>query len=129
MLLRGHDAPDAKNIVAEITSPVLSLDGDYAYFVSAAFATSDAIHRLNLRDGTETFLIDGDTLAIIPTGPQRGLLLVDRALIKLDASGESLGRAKYLWLVSPDGSPLREIGPTEEPATEQIRRRLLSPPD
>jgi hypothetical protein len=68
---------------------------------------------------------DGITLEVVPKGKYRGFLLVDRALMKFDKNGDSLGRDVYLWLVSPDGKPIKEIGHAAGKAASNFRGKYL----
>jgi hypothetical protein len=125
LLVRGRVGAEAEKIIADIQAPVFSPDFGTVYFLSAAWAVSSAVHKVDIRSRTESFVIDGNSVFVIRTGPLRGMLLVDRALIKSDQNGNSLGRRSYLWLVSSDGKPIREIGDLDHPAVEQRRRALL----
>lgn len=120
-LVQGHDAADPKDIIAGITSPLISPDGKDVYFVSEAWATSGSVQKVDIETKKVTFIIDGNSVGIIRSGENKVMLLVERALIKTDAAGESLGRDIYLWLVSPDGTSRREIGPTDDEVAQKFR--------
>jgi hypothetical protein len=59
-------------------SPHWSLDGKYVYFLSAAWATSAALHQVDVSTGAERFVIDAEDLKIIQNGPYRGMFLISR---------------------------------------------------
>ena len=122
-LLRGRADKDIKKTLAAFSVPCFSLDNRALYFVSAAWATSGSVQRLDLRTRRVQFLVDGDDISVIRRGPDRGALLVERALIKQDKRGESLGRGQYVWVVSPTGKPLRELGPAESKAVAAFRAK------
>ena len=124
-VLRGREDADLKKTIADIAGPVFSLDRKSIYFVSAAWATSGSIQRVDLNTKQVVFVIDGNSVDIITDGIYKGMLLVDRALIKFDKNGESLGRDSYLWLVSADGKPVREIGQTDEADAVKFRAEQL----
>lgn len=122
LLVRGHNAATMENVIGDITSPVMSEDGETVYFLSAAWAVSGALHCVDVRTKKERFMIDANSIEVVRTGPYRGCLLVDRHLIKYDDKGESLGRDSYLWLVSADGKPIREIGRSDDSAATLFRQ-------
>lgn len=125
LLVRGRDDRDPAHIIADISRPVFSPDGTSVYFLSAAYAVTGTVKRVDLATGAVTNLIDGTAFEVIPRGPYAGHLLVERALIKRDAAGNSLGRDGYTWLVSADGRPLREIGPTGGPEDARFKAQNL----
>ncbi len=125
LLVAGRDDDDPKKVIADISDPILSLKQDAIYFETAAWMVSGAIHRVDLKTKKISFVIDGSIVGLIPTGRYAGSLLVERALIKFDANGESLGRDIYLWLVSPDGNIRHEIGLVYGAAAEGFVRRHL----
>ena len=125
LLLEGKSAPQAKNMLANFDSPQFSQDGRYVYFKSDAWATSDSIQRISVASRKVRFVIDGVNFKMIPHGRYGGFLLVERALIKFDKNGGSLGRDVYLWLVSPEGKPMREIGQAEGEAAASFKKECF----
>ena len=125
LVLRGRYDDDLMKTIACINHPVFSLDQKSIYYVSAAFATSGAIHRVDLKTKEDVFVIDGGSVDVIPDGKYKGLLLVDRALIKFDQNGETMGRNDYLWLVFADGKPFFEIGQSEGADAVRFRAENL----
>lgn len=125
-LLRGREDADLKKTLAGFSSLCFSLDSHAVYFVSAAWATSGSVQKLDLKTRRVQFLIDGNDVAVIKRGAHRGSLLVERALIKYDkGSGESLGRSASLWVVTPTGKPLREVGEAQSEAVAAFRKSFL----
>jgi len=122
LLIKGKDDPQIERTLAGFESPRFSPDSSSIYFISAAWATSSSIQKISLYTKKVRFMIDGVSLEVIPKGKYSGFLLVDRALIKFDKNGESLGRDVYLWLVSPDGKPIKEIGQAEGKAASDFRK-------
>lgn len=125
LLAEGKEDPQIEKTLAGFRSPCFSPDGRSIYFISAAWATSDAIQKISLDTKRVRFMTDGIALEVIPKGEYGGFLLVERALIKFDKNGDSLGRDVYLWLVSPDGKPVREIGQAESKAASDFREEHL----
>jgi len=58
--------------------PVFSLDSTSLFVAVDAWATANAIHRIDLADRTDHFLIDGNSNEMIPGGRWRGHLMVWR---------------------------------------------------
>lgn len=110
LLVRGRADDDITKTIAEISDPKFDPEMRTLYFVSAAWATSGSIQKVDLKSKKISYLIDGNGVEVIFSGPNKGRLIVDRALIKHDENGESTGRNSYLWLVSPEGKPMYEIG-------------------
>jgi dipeptidyl aminopeptidase/acylaminoacyl peptidase len=125
LLAQGKEDPAIEKTLAGFESPCFSPDSRFVYFMSAAWATSGSIQKLSLETKQVRFMTDGNSLAVIPSGKYQGHLLVDRAVIKFDNKGESLGRDLYLWLVSPEGKLLREIGQSEGKAASRFRKENL----
>lgn len=125
LLLRGKDDSDPKKVLAGFSSLCFSPEGQYLYFVSAAWATSGSVQKLDLKTRNVQFLIDGDEVVVVKRGPNAGALLVERALIKHNKSGESLGRGRYIWLVSSIGKPLRELGLAESKLVATFRSKYV----
>jgi hypothetical protein len=57
---------------------VFSVDGTSLFVEVAAWTTSDAIHRIDLADKTDHFVIDGNSCDLITGGRWRGNLMVWR---------------------------------------------------
>ena len=121
-ILRDKPNEDPSKAISEIADPVFSPDMRSIYFVSAAWATSGSIQKVDLKSKKVRFLIDGNSVEVIPKGPYKGMLFVDRSLIKFDKKGESLGRDMFSWLVSPNGKPKFEIGLAEGSAVKKFRK-------
>jgi len=125
LLVRGKSGPEMEKTIAGIASPRFSLDGRTIYFLSFAWVTSGSIQMVSVKTKKLRFITDGVALDVIyKAGEYRGFLLIDRALIKSDSNGNSLGRDVYLWLYSPDGKPVREIGQTDGEAAEKFRAEV-----
>ncbi|GAB6140505.1 hypothetical protein JCM14076_12340 [Methylosoma difficile] len=123
LLVRGKEDAQIEKTLAGFESPRFSPDNRSIYFISAAWATSGSIQKIELDTKKIQFLTDGVTLEVISNkGEYNGFLLVDKALIKLDKDGDSLGRDLYLWLISPNGNPLKEIGQGESKEALEFRK-------
>ena len=120
LLAKGRASDDMKKVLACLNSPCFSLDDKAVYFLSAAWATSNSIHRITLATKKVDFITNGNSISVIKQGQHAGSLLIDRALIKYDKQGESMGRDSYLWLFSADGKPVKEIGDSEGTAARKF---------
>ena len=84
---------------------VLSPDSRNLYFLSAAWATSNAIHALNLSTGVVSFVSPGNEIFVIRTGEYRGNLVMQKH--KYFVGG---GSYDQYWAVSPEGKELGLAG-------------------
>lgn len=77
-LAAPHSGSDPTQEFMSVGGPIFSLDGGFVYVSAAAWATSEAVHQVNVATGSERYVIDGWILSVIRTGPYRGYLLVQR---------------------------------------------------
>lgn len=108
MLLQGVESKDAKGLLAEFQAPQFSPDGGSIYFLSAAYATSGAVHVVGIRAAKEHFVCPGNSLEVIRAGEYTGDLIVQQHRYFLGA-----GSYDWYWLLRPDG---RDLGPIGEDA-------------
>jgi len=120
-ILHWHeDWRDLKKNLTGLTSPVWSPDGRFVYVLSSAWATSWAVHQVEIPSGRETFVIDGADLKVIQDGPYRGMLLVSRHTCH-QAPG-----CDYPWsIVRPDGSTVLTIPGSAQGDGEAVVTRWL----
>ncbi|MEQ5839474.1 hypothetical protein N0A02_08515 [Paraburkholderia acidicola] len=112
-LVEGAGAEDPKRVLAALSSPSFSPDGQTVYFMSAAWVTSSSIHSVELSSGKERFVTDGNSLEVIPAGKYRGDLIVNKHKYWLAS-----GSYDWYWLVSPAGKEIAPIGPDDESVEE-----------
>ena len=65
-------------LIGGIAGAQFSPDGRRLYFVSSAWATSGAVHVIDLATRKERFFTDGSSLVIVPNGDYRGCLLIQK---------------------------------------------------
>lgn len=107
LLVRGKgDAKEMRNVLAALQTPQFSPDGKQVYFGSAAWATSGAIHAVDLRTRRVRFVMPGNGLEVVRTGEYRGCLLVQQHRYFLGG-----GSFDWFWLFRADG---KEVGPVGE---------------
>jgi hypothetical protein len=100
LVLMGQPNDDLKQDFQAMRHPTWSLDGGFVYVMTSAWATSDAIHQINVRTGARRFVIDGNSLSVIRNGPYRGMLLVSRHLYH---EAPDYGSYEPTFVVRPDG--------------------------
>jgi dipeptidyl aminopeptidase/acylaminoacyl peptidase len=115
LLAEGHEDSDPKHTLADLNSPTFSPDGHTIYFKSAAWATSGAVHAIDLKNGSERFVTDGNSLVVMPAGKYKGYLIVSKH--KYWMAG---GSYDWYWLISPAGAVVDAIGPDLE-SIEQFK--------
>jgi hypothetical protein len=91
---------DPKLNLQSLNHPNFSLDGHFIYVLADAWATSAAVHQVNVDTGIERFVIDGNSDAVVRTGPYRGYLLVSRHKYH---PAPALGSYDPVDVVRPDG--------------------------
>jgi hypothetical protein len=99
---------DPKQNLSYQSHPAFSPSGKILYFMATAWATSDAIHSLDIASGQERFVCDGNSLEVVPGGRFSGYLMVQKH--KYRPSGPAYDD---YWLVTPLGKEIRRLGATE----------------
>ena len=117
---RSDTAPE--RALAAFQAPQFSPDGRRIYFLSSAWATSGAVHFVDVASGARRFLVPGNSLEVATTGRYAGHLLVEQH--RYFVAG---GSYDWLWLFTPLG---REVGPVaeSEAAAEEFRATFLRRP-
>lgn len=95
---------EPKQNLTELNNPAFSLTGDTIYFMAAAWATSNAIHAIDLTTNKQRYVTDGNSFEQITSGKYQGYLKV--AKHKYYKSG---GSYEQIWLVSTTGKPIKAI--------------------
>jgi hypothetical protein len=113
---KPRDAPE--NNLSEFNSLVFSTDGNMLYFLSAAWATSNALHVLNLSTGKEHFITDADDVLVMGKGKFATHLIVMKH--KYFKQG---GSFNYYWLMTPKGKEIKMVGKDREQAERFIREQ------
>jgi len=78
LLFRGKASQKPERNLVTFDSPRWSLDGGFVYIDADAWATSSAVHQINVRTGAERYVVDGGLAGVIRNGPYRGYLLVNQ---------------------------------------------------
>ena len=121
MVARGRAGETAGETLALMQGPRFSPDGRRIYVLSAAWATSGAVHGIDVDSGRDRFIAPGNSLDVVPWGEYAGYLLVSQHRNFLAG-----GSYDWIWLVAPDG---REVGPVgeDERAVEEFRAMYVDP--
>ena len=98
IILREQPDADPQNTLYSFSNLYLSPDAKNLYFNSAAWATSGAIHSLNIETGTVKFISAGELACVVLSGEYQGDLIVMKH--KYFVQG---GSHDDLYLVSTDG--------------------------
>ena len=89
--------------ILNIQDPTLSLDEQYLYFTTEAFATTDELVKVELRTGIWSKIFPAQNFELIKKGPYKNLFLVGKSQIK------GGGRDTYYYLVNEKNETLKEF--------------------
>ncbi len=117
LLVRSAPNGNPKALLAGLSAPQFSPDGRTVYFLSAAWATSGAVHSVDVVTRKVAYVCPGNELEVIRTGEYRGHLIVQQH--KYFVGG---GSYDWYWLLRADG---REIGPLGE-NTEMFKATFVT---
>ena len=117
-VVKSHvDDDNAEANLAQFNSLAFSVAGDRLYFLSAGWMTSDALHVLDLSTGKQKYLVDGNSVFVIPTGRYAGHLIVEQRHYL-----EEGGASNYYWLLTPAGKEVKMAGKTWKQAMQFVKR-------
>ena len=105
-----HDEPQ-RNLMG-FAGLQFSPDGRTLYFLTEAWATSGAIHALDLQTLEERFVIDAVALLVIMSGKYAGQLFVQRHQYK-DFPGEGFHAYQWCGVVDSRGTVVRTLATDE----------------
>lgn len=109
LLLKESLSNEPDNNLQLFSSPEFSPSGDAVYFMTKAWATSGAIHKVDLASKNTRFISAGNSLEVIPSGEDVGKLIVQKH--KYFAAG---GTYDFYWLLTHDGKELSPVGDSYE---------------
>lgn len=120
-ILEPRAAENMEQVLAKISRPQFSADGRRIFFETTAYATSQAVHMLDLTTRKEHFVCAGDDLEVLRSGKYRDHLLVQQHRYFIGG-----GSYDWYWLLRPNG---KEVGPVgEDPANFKEIYSLPEPP-
>ncbi len=108
LLVKPRVAEDVKEGIDGFSSLQFSTDGRQVFFVTAAYATSGAVHVVDTTKRKEHFVMAGNSVEVVPSGDYRDCLLVEQHRYFIGG-----GSYDWIWLFKPDG---KEVGPVGEDA-------------
>ena len=115
-LLASRPSPQPEENLTDFNRPVFSPDSTAVYFISSAWATSGAIHALDLKSRKVRYITPGNSLLVIRSGKYGGYLIAQKH--KYFPAG---GSYDHFWLVTPQGREAGLVGPEEANVQEFLR--------
>lgn len=109
LLLESKSADDPKENLTDFNKFVFSKDGDVIFFMTSAWATSSAVHALDLKTTKTKFITHGNRFRLIPSGQFEGNLIVMQH--KYKSTG---GSYDHHWIISMEGKEFGLAGETDE---------------
>lgn len=97
---------DMEKVLAGLQTPRFSPDARSLFFLSHAWVTSHAIHRLDFRTGDINFVCPGNSVHVVASGEFAGYLLVQQHRYFWGG-----GSYDWYWLVTPEGKSIEPVGP------------------
>ncbi len=110
-VLRAKNSDKMEERLSGFHALQFSQDSDSIYFLSEAWATSGAVHRLNLTTKKERFIVPGLGFEVIREGEYSGYLKV-----RIRKYYEEFGRGAYDcdYVLTPEGKEIKVIEDTCE---------------
>ena len=100
------DCDHARKVIIDPNDLQFSPDSRTVYFATSAWATSGAVHAVNMSGKNVRFVIDGNEYRVVQQGKYKGDLIVNqhRARFKGDTP---LGTYDWDWLFTPKGKQIK----------------------
>ena len=96
-------------IIIDPKQLTFSPDSKTLYFLTSAWATSGAVHAVNIKEAIERYLLPANSLAVATDEEYKGNLIINQHRYFIGG-----GSYDWYWLFTPEG---KEIGPLgEEPS-------------
>ncbi|MBU3130177.1 Ig-like domain-containing protein [Clostridium tagluense] len=111
LLVASMDAEDVKDIIAGIFNPQLTQDKKKIYFMTEAWATSAAIHVVEIKSKNQQFVCSGNYLKIIEKGQYSGKLIVNQHRYY---GAPNYGAYDNYYIVDENGKQIEDLG--DDPA-------------
>jgi len=123
LLVSKYDDDHRANL-ANLDTPMFSLDGGYIYFSSSdASPNRSAVHQYNVKTGAIRFVTGGSGLSVIRSGPYRGYILVQKHKYYERPEG---GSYNPVFVVRPDGAIQLMVPGSDKVDGERAVRPWLS---
>jgi len=100
LLLASTPGTEVTTNLAAMWKPRFSLNGGFVYVLAEAWATSFAIHQINVSTGAHRYVTDGDLQFVIRQGRYAGYLMVQKHVYP-----KNIDRGAYnpVFVIRPDG--------------------------
>ncbi|MEW5927881.1 MAG: hypothetical protein AB1941_10370 [Gemmatimonadota bacterium] len=122
MLVRGRPAAEPRELLAGLSEPRFSPDGRRVYFLSRAWATSGALHAVDVGSGRRRFVAPSSGYEVVLRGRWRGHLVAWQHRYFLAG-----GSYDWAWLLAPDGAEVGAVGETEAAVAEFLAAQRQEP--
>ncbi len=118
-LVKGHAGKDVKIQLCGFNAKQFSSDGRRLYFLSPAWATSAAVHVLDMQTGKVKYLMPGNDLFVVNDckGEHR-----DRLIVQQHRYLQFGGSYDWWWLFEPTGKEIAPVG--DHDSAEAVRTML-----
>jgi hypothetical protein len=115
-LLASSPSNTPENNLTEFNNLVFSPDSQQLYLLTEAWATSNALHRIDLTTGKQVFVTDANSVEVVSKGKYAGYLIVQKhQYLKQGGSSE------YYWLISRQGKLIKNFGEHKEAISQFLR--------
>ncbi|MDD2829367.1 MAG: hypothetical protein PHW18_07330 [Sulfuricurvum sp.] len=101
-LVRSHTDNGPKKNLTNMNTLMFSYDDGVIYFLSEAWATSNAVYKYDLHTHKQSYITDGNDIRVLSKGKYAGYLVVNKH--EYVQGGGSVDRD---WLMSPSGRKIR----------------------
>ena len=116
VLLKPAVGDKPENDLSGITHPIFSLNGNFVYVQTRGWATSDAIHQVNVATGVQKFVADANSMQLIENAKYAGDLLVVQHRYH---DAPEYGSYDPTNVIDPTGKVLQQLSPDEDEAPVQ----------
>jgi len=111
-LLAARASDEPQHNLTGFVDPRFSPDGGTIFFLAEGWATSGALHAIDIHTLSERFVIDAVAMLIIPSGPHVGQLFVERHQYK-NFPGEGFHAFEWCGIVNAAGQIVRTLSEDE----------------
>ncbi len=105
LLVGSRRSPKSQNVLGGFTEPCFSPDNRRVYFLSRAYAVSDAVHVVDVATRATRFVCAGNTVEVVPKGAFAGDLIVQQHRYFAGS-----GSYDWYWLLDTRGKDINAIG-------------------
>jgi len=107
LMVACRNANNPDSIIGDIYAPQLSNDKAEVYFLSAAYATSDELHGVNLKTKQERAVCAANFFEIIRSGKYKNDIIVNQHRYRFK---KPIGSYNWFYIVDEQGKVLKTLG-------------------